>query len=222
MRHFSDELGILQHDLLLMGSVVANSIHRSVNCLLEGNEADGRQVLEDEIRVNQMQIELDDFVATLMARNQPVARDMRLLISVLKINSDLERMGDLAVNIAQRSLSLINQPLPTTVTLVRRMSGLAEEMVRGSLEAFVQKSAPLAFDLLKNDDEVDRLRDAIYQDLVGKMQHNELAIQSGLGLMSVARNLERIADHSTNIAEDVIFVVQGADVRHHRETATGA
>ena len=155
MRHFADELGILQHDLLVMGNVVARSIHRSISCLLEGSENDGRQVIEDEIRVNQMQIELDDFVATLMARNQPVARDMRLLISVLKINSDLERMGDLAVNIAQRSLTLLHESVPETVHLIRKMAEVSEEMVRLSLDAFVQKNASLAFELLKNDDEVD-------------------------------------------------------------------
>lgn len=218
MRHFADELGILQHDLLVMGNVVARSIHRSISCLLEGSENDGRQVIEDEIRVNQMQIELDDFVATLMARNQPVARDMRLLISVLKINSDLERMGDLAVNIAQRSLTLLHESVPETVHLIRKMAEVSEEMVRLSLDAFVQKNASLAFELLKNDDEVDRLRDAIYVEVTDAMHRDSANIHIGLGLMSVARNLERIADHATNIAEDVIFVVHGADVRHHRET----
>lgn len=219
MRHFADELGILQHDLLVMGTVVAQSIHRSVNCLLEGLPEDGHQVLADESRINQMQIGLDDFVATLLARNQPVARDMRLLVSVLKINSDLERMGDLAVNIAQRSLELQSESIPETVGLVRKMSEVAEGMVRGSLDAFVQKDAALAYALLKNDDEVDRLRDAIYKELLAFMRSDPANIQVGLGLMSVARNLERIADHATNVAEDVIFVVQGADVRHHRESS---
>ena len=142
---------------------------------------------------------------------------MRLLISVLKINTDLERMGDLAVNVAERALTLIQEPLPELVRHIRTITRLVEDMVRLSLESFVQKSAPLAFDLLKTDDEVDSARDRIYEEALVMMQENPAAIPMGLGIMSIARNLERIADHATNVAEDVIFAVHGMDVRHHRE-----
>jgi phosphate transport system protein len=217
LRHFSDELGILQHDLLVMGGLVVASIQRSVRCLLEQNAELGHQVIQDEIRINEMEIELDDFVATLVVRNQPVARDMRLLLSVLKINSDLERMGDLAVNIAQRSVVLVDETLPDSVEHIVRMAALVEDMVRLALEAFVQKNSAMAYNLLKHDDEVDAVRDLIYEEALSVMHKGPEFIVIGLGMMSVARNLERIADHSTNIAEDVIFAVQGADVRHHRE-----
>lgn len=205
-----------------MGNLVVRSIHGSVKCLLERDEQEGRLVLADEIRINRMQIDLDDFVVTLMARNQPVARDMRLLISVLKINSDLERMGDLAVNIAQRSLTLLPEPMPEDTSSLSKMAAVTEEMVSGALDAFLTKNASLAFALLKHDDEVDRLRDSIYEGLICALRAGSPAINLSLGLMSVARNLERIADHATNVAEDVIFVVQGADVRHHRETGVDA
>jgi phosphate transport system protein len=153
----------------------------------------------------------------LLATQQPMARDLRFLTVAIKINNDLERMGDLAVNIVERALSLIAQPPVKPLVDIPRMARLAETMVRESLDSFVKRDAELARNVLVSDDDVDNLRDTIYSELVSFMQKDPSTISRALDLIFVARNLERIADHATNIAEDALFLIQGVDVRHHAE-----
>jgi phosphate transport system protein len=215
LRHFIEELDELQKKLLEMAGLVESGIHKSVLSLVERDEAAAQDVLRNEARINQMEIEIDDFAVGLMALFQPMAKDLRFLTAAIKINGDLERMGDLAVNIVERSLSLIYQPPVKPLIDIPQMTKLVESMVRKSLDAFVQRDSELARAVLLSDDAVDELRDAIYQELIGFMERDPRTISRAVDLIFVARNLERIADHATNIAEDVLFLVQGVDVRHH-------
>jgi phosphate transport system protein len=161
-----------------------------------------------------MEIQIDDMVTSLIVRDQPVARDMRLVVTAIKISTDLERMGDLAVHVAERSLSLMRQPeLPERVDFEDMMK-LVESMVLGSLDSFVKRDAQGARSILESDDAVDRGRTRIQHQLVALMQRDSTTISRALDYLIVARKLERIADHATNIAEDVIFLAQGIDVRH--------
>jgi phosphate transport system protein len=216
MRHFAVELEELNDAILSMGAMVESSIHCSVQALVERDERLARRVLEDERKINEMEVDVDARATRLLALNQPVARDLRLLIMGLKINTDLERMGDLAANIAQRAISLIQGPPLHPVVDTPRLASLVEDMLHRSLDAFVKRDADLAAKVLPADDEVDALRDSIYTELVQIMQTDSASVASAINLMFVARNLERIADHTTNIAEDVIFLVRGIDVRHSK------
>jgi len=215
LRHFSIELEELHALLLQMGELVESSIRRSVQSLVERDKELAKAVMRDEPRVNQMQVEIDSKTTRLLALNQPVARDLWFLTATLKINTDLERMGDLAVNIAERAIALINLPAVKPLVDIPRMAALAQSMLLKSLEAFVRADADLAQSILPSDDEVDALKDAVYQELVELMQRDPVTIPAAVDLIFVARNLERIADHATNIAEDVIFLAKGIDVRHH-------
>jgi phosphate transport system protein len=218
VRHFLEELEDLQKKLLEMGGVVEFAIRRSVSALVDRDEEAAQDVLRSEARINQMEIEIDDFAVRLLALHQPMARDLRFLTAAIKINSDLERMGDLAVNIVERALSLIRQPTVKPLIDIPQMAKLVDSMVRNCLDAFVKRDGQMARGVLLSDDAVDDLRDAIYEELVGFMKRDPSTISRSLDLIFVARNLERIADHATNIAEDVLFLAQGIDVRHHAES----
>jgi phosphate transport system protein len=217
MRHFLEELEELQGRLLEMGGLVESAVYNSVLALSERSEARARQVLNNEARINQMEIEIDDCAVRLLALQQPMARDLRFLTAAIKINSDLERMGDLAVNIVERALSLMQQAPVKPLIDIPKLAQLAQSMVHKSLDSFVRRDAELARQVLLSDDAVDDLRDAIYEELVSFMERDPSTVSRSLDLIFVARNLERIADHATNIAEDVVFLVQGVDVRHHAE-----
>jgi phosphate transport system protein len=158
-------------------------------------------------------IEIDDRCFTLLALRQPMASDLRFLVGAIKINSDLERIGDQAVSIALRSRSLITQPQLKPLIDIPRMAGVVQWMVRKSLDAFVQRDPELARSVIDEDDEVDNLRDQVFRELLTYMMGDAATIPRAIDLILISRNLERIADHSTNIAEDVIYIVRGEDVR---------
>jgi phosphate transport system protein len=213
-RPFEEILDVLNRALQEMGVLVAHSVHRSVLSLVEKNEDYAHQVLRDETRIDQMEIHIDDLAAGIIARDQPVARDMRFVIAAVKIDTDLERMGDLAVNIVERSLWLMTQPnLPMPFDFMK-LSNLVETMVLKCLEAFVARDAQIARDILTSDDQIDELRNGLQRELIELMKHNAECVERALGHLFIARSLERIADHATNIAEDIIFLVQGVNVRH--------
>ncbi len=217
MRHFVEELEDLQGRLLEMGTLVESAIHQSVQALEERSEELVRQVLGNEDRINHLEIEIDELAVRLLALQQPMARDLRFLTAAIKINTDLERMGDLAVNIVERAMALIQRPAVKPSIDIPQMAHTVESMVRKSLDAFVRREPDLARSVLLADDTVDQLRDTIISELVSFMQDNPVKIPQGLDLILVARHLERIADHATNIAEDTLFLVKGVDVRHHLE-----
>lgn len=217
MRHFIEELEDLQGRLLEMGSLVESAIHHSVLALVERSEEMARQVLRNEDRINHLEVEIDELAVRLLALQQPMAKDLRLLTAAIKINTDLERMGDLAVNIVERSIALMHRTPIKPLIDIPQMAHTVESMVRKSLDAFVKREPELARSVLLSDDVVDRLRDSIHSELVSFMQKDPSTIPQALDLILVARHLERIADHATNIAEDTLFLVKGVDVRHHLE-----
>jgi phosphate transport system protein len=214
LRPFEEGLQALNAALQEMGALVAQSIHRSVLSLVEKNEDYAHQVLRDESRIDQMEIQIDDLATSVIAREAPVAGDMRFVVTAIKINTDLERMGDLAVNVVERSLSLMRQPEVAGSVNFTEIANVVESMVLGSLESFVKRDAQQARSILDSDDQVDKLRNAIGQQMIALMQSDPSYIQRALDHIFIARSLERIADHATNVAEDVIFMVQGIDVRH--------
>ena len=217
MRHFEQELEELKGKLLEMSAQVESAVQRSVSAVTQKDRSAAEQVFRDEARINELQIEIDEFAINLLATQNPVAADLRLVVAALKINTDLERMGDLSVHIAQRALSLLTEPVIKPMVDIRHMSALVESMVRKSMDAFVSNDADMARSVLASDDAVDSLRTASYHELVSFMEKEPRNISQALDLIGITRSLERIADHSTNIAEGVLFLVKGIDVRHHAE-----
>jgi phosphate transport system protein len=217
LRHFEQELEKLKSKLLEMGALVENAVYRSVQGVIEKDEELAQQVLRNEVRINDLEIEIDDIAIGLLVLQQPVAADLRLVTVAIKINTDLERMGDLAENIAHRALDLIREPVIRPMVDIPHIAGLVQSMVRKSLDAFVNRDPELARSVLASDDGVDSLRTASYHELLSYMEKDSSNIPQAMNLWSVVRNLERIADHSTNIAEDVLFLVKGVDVRHKNE-----
>src|ERR1700735_4565417 len=215
--HFREELDEMQSRLLEMAGLVESAIHQSVDALVRRDEQAAREVLWNEALINQKDIEIDEYATRLLALYQPMARDMRFLTAVIKINGDLERMGDPAGNITQRRMARSGGPPVKPLIDIPQMASLAEDMVRKSLDALVKRDEDLARGVLLSDDEVDRLRDAVYKELVAFMQEQSTTIPRAVDLMFIAHTLERIADHATNIAEDVLFLVKGIDGRHHAE-----
>jgi phosphate transport system protein len=216
VRHFDSELDDLKNQLLEMGGLVASSVHRSILALTQKSEDLAHQVLRDESRVDQMEIQIDDFATRLIATQQPVARDMRLIVVAIKINTELERMGDLAASITERSLATMHQPQISGISYddINELASIVEHMVLSVLDAFVKQDEQAARNIMASDDSVDRLRTKIGDQLITAMQLNTDVIPRALNLMFNARSLERISDHATNIAEEVIFLVKGVDVRH--------
>ena len=217
MRHFEQELDLLKAKLLEMSALVESAVYRSVQGVVEKNEELAQQVLKNEARINQLEIEVDNLAISLLALQQPMAQDLRLVTAAIKINNDLERMGDLSVSIAQSALALMREPVIRPLIDIPHIAGLVQSMVRKALDAFVSRDAELARSVLASDDAVDNMRTASYHELISFMENNPEHIAQALYLLSVVRNLERIADHSTNIAEDVLFLIKGIDVRHHNE-----
>ena len=222
MRHFVEELDQLKTKLLEMSSLVEAAIQRSISAVTQKDRGAADEVFRNEARINEIEIEIDEFATNLLALQQPMAADLRLIVAALKINTDLERMGDLSVNIAQRARSLMEEPVVKPMIDIPHIAGLVQSMVRKSLDAFVTRDADLARSVLASDDAVDSLRTACYHELVSFMERDSQNIKAALDLLAVTRNLERIADHSTNIAEDVMFLVKGVDVRHHAEARSHA
>jgi len=192
LRHFTVELEELNQKLLEMGGLVESAIHRSVRSLVDQNKELAEQVIRDEPRINRMEMEIDGLATRLLALNQPVARDLRFLTSALKINTDLERIGDLAQHIAERSLSLMHHPLVKPMIDIPKMASLVQSMLLRCLDAFVNSDTEMARNVLLSDDEVDKLRDAVYAELLETMQKDPGVVPAAVDLIFVARNLERI------------------------------
>jgi phosphate transport system protein len=221
LRHFVEELDQLKTKLLEMSSLVEAAIQRSISAVIHKDRSAADEVFRNEARINAIEIDVDEFCVNLLALQQPMAADLRLIVAALKINTDLERMGDLAVNIAQRARSLMEEPVIKPMIDIPHIAGLVQSMVRKALDAFVTRDPELARSVLASDDAVDNMRTACYHELVSFMEKDPQNIKPALDLLAVTRNLERIADHSTNIAEDVLFLVKGVDVRHHAEARHG-
>jgi phosphate transport system protein len=213
-RHFERDLNELKERVLWMGSLAERAVHQSIHAVLEGQASLAEKVLQEEPAINELQVEIDDRVVQLLALQQLMAADLRFVLAVSRINNDLERIGDQAVNIAQSALRILRHPRVKPYVDLPRMSELAEAMVRDSLNALVSGNVELARSVLVRDDQVDGLRDQIFRELLSYMMGDSAVVFQAFELILVAKNLERVADHATNVAEDVIYIVAGHDVRH--------
>jgi phosphate transport system protein len=220
--HFEEEMQALRNRLLNMGALVEERVHDATQALIERRPETAERIIGSDQDVNELQIEIDERCLRLLALQQPMATDLRLITAAMKINADLERIGDQAVNIAEQAVRILAHPPLKPLIDVPRMAEIAERMTRESLDAFVRKDAKLARAILARDDEVDQLKDQVFRVLLTYMMADPGTIERALGLILVSRHLERIADHATNIAEDVIFVVEAKDVRHHHEERPGS
>lgn len=214
-RHFDAELGQLKEKLLKMAGLVEEAISLSIKALVDRDERLAQNIIGQDEAINTMEIEIDEMALKLLALHQPAAVDLRFLIMALRINNDLERMGDLAVNISERTLDLVRQPPLKPLIDIPRMAVMAQKMVKDSLDAFVNKDAELARSVCRRDDEVDNLNSQIFRELLTYMMQDPQTIQRALDLILVAKHLERIADHATNIGEDVVYLVKGKTIKHH-------
>ena len=215
-RHFDTDLEDLRGRLLRMGGLCEEMVHYAVKVVVERDDSHLASVQDWERQVNGLHIEIDDVCLRLIALHQPAAGDLRLIAAAIKINSDLERVGDQAVNIAETGVYLCKEPA-IKLGDIPRMVEVAAGMLKDSLDAFARGDVELARDVIKRDDEEDRLKSQTFNELVTLMQRDASAIQRGMDIILIARNLERIADHATNVAEDVIFMVLGKDIRHSVE-----
>ncbi len=218
-RPFDEELLSLKKLLLEMAGLVEESIMDAVASLKERREDKAREVFENEKVVNLYDIEIDALAMRLLALHQPVAVDLRFIASAMRICSDLERMGDQAVNIAERSLDLIRRPLLKPLIDIPEMARLAESMVKDAIDAFVRGDAVLARSVCERDDDVDNLNDQVFRELLTYTMADPETIPRAMDLILVARSLERIADHATNIGEHVIYMKEGRIVKHGRGIA---
>ena len=218
-RHFDEQIQGLLERLVLMGRVAESMIQLALRVLIERNETLAGEVLRKEKDVNELQMEIDDRAVKLTALQQPVGSDVRFLFMASRIATELERIGDLAVNICENAHYVLKSaPLKPLVDLPR-MGEIAEAMVRKSIEALVSRNCDLARAVLEEEKEVDLFRDQIFRVLLTYMMADPGTIERALALILMSRNLERVGDHATNIAEEVIYLVEGREIRHGHETA---
>ena len=213
-RHFHEEVEALKQTLLAMGGLVEDQIRRVMQALLERNDALALEVIERDRQVNAYDIEVDETCVNLLALHQPAAGDLRFITTAMKIVTDLERIGDQAVNIAQRALELSQEPQLKPYIDLPRMAEKAQRMVKESLDAFVARDTELARRVCAADGEVDALKEQIFRELLTFMMEDARTIPRGIRLILISRFLERVADHATNIAEMVVYMVEGKMVRH--------
>jgi phosphate transport system protein len=212
---FQQGLDELRSKLLAMGGLAEQAVDRACQAYIDRDLNRCHLVLENESLINVAEREIDELAFDLLALQQPMAVDLRFILAVTKINSDLERVGDQAVNIVERVMDMIELPVAELPIDIPRMATASSAMVRRALESFIEGKAELAQAVLEMDNVVDRMKDEAFINLTRKMNENPETTRQALDALLVARNLERVADHATNIAEDVIFWVRGADVRHN-------
>jgi phosphate transport system protein len=220
VRHFQEELEQLKTRLLEMGGLAEEHVRLAVKGLVERDREVIDRVLVGDEPLNALHIEIDSRCFTLLALFQPMAADLRAIVAAVKINTDLERVGDLAVNIAEAARRYIQHPPVKKLIDIPRMAGIAQTMLRDSLDAFVRRDVELAQHVLDEDDRLDALKTQIFRELLTFMLQDPATIEPALDLILVSRHLERIGDHATNVAEDVIFIVSARDVRHHAREGT--
>lgn len=216
-RKFDEALNLVKEKIIRMANRVEEMIENAVKSINSRDPSLIERVFTIEKEINHLQIELDDNALKLIALHQPAAGDLRLLVTAIKISSDLERMGDQAVNIAERAQDIIRVSCIRYVEEISKMADLTQSMVSSCVKAFLEKDDVLALEVCKKDDEVDSFNVQIFKKLIGFMRENPENITPGIWYMLVARHLERIADHATNIGEEVYYIVKGKDIRHHIE-----
>jgi phosphate transport system protein len=220
VRHFQDELEQLKTRLLEMGGIAEEQVRTAVKGLVDRDHGLIDQVLVGDDPLNSLHIEIDNRCFTLLALYQPMAADLRTIVAAVKINTDLERVGDLAVNIAEAARRYVAHAPVKKLIDIPRMATIAQTMLRDALDAFVRRDTELAQQVLNEDDRLDSLKTQIFRELLTYMLQDPATIEPALDLILISRHLERIGDHATNVAEDVIFIVSARDVRHHAREGT--
>jgi phosphate transport system protein len=218
-KHYPEQLAELRELVLRMGGLVEQMTRRVVQSLVERNLGILVEVREMESKVNHLHVEIDEACLELIALRQPAAVDLRFITAAMKIIVDMERIGDQAINIVERAESLLAVPPLKPLIDIPRMADIAQEMLKASLDAYVNGDDELAYGTILKDDEVDQLKDQVFRELLTFMMSDPTTIPRAMDLILVSRHLERIADHATNICEDVIFMVKGKDVRHQEPHA---
>jgi phosphate transport system protein len=213
-KKYEEDLKRLREDILYMGGLVEDQIQKAVSSLVDRDSALAETIIERDHEVNRLDVEIDDVCIRLLALHQPAARDLRFITTALKITTDLERIGDMAVNICERALELNEEPQLKPYIDIPRMARTSERMIRESLDAFVHEDTDLALKVCKDDQEVDDLNSQIFRETISFMIEDPHTINRAMKISSISKYLERIADHATNIAEMVVFMVKGKSIRH--------
>lgn len=216
-KRYEEELKKLREEILYMGGMVEDQILKSIKSLVERDSKLAELIIERDHEVNRLDVDIDDICVRLLALHQPAGRDLRFITTGLKITTDLERIGDMAVNICERALELNQEPQLKPYIDIPRMARVAQRMIRESLDAFVREDTELALKVCKDDGEVDQLNSQIFREVVTFMIDDPHTINRAIKISSISKYLERIADHATNIAEMVIFMVKGKSIRHLKE-----
>ena len=212
--HYAGQLAEMRERVLRMGGLVEQMTRRVIQALVQRNANLLPEVRKMETQVNQLHIDIDEKALEIIALRQPAARDLRFTTAAMKINTDMERIGDQAINILECAESLLAVPTVKPLIDIPRMAEIAQEMLKNALDAFVNGDDELAYSTILRDDEVDQLKDQVFRELLTYMMGDPATIPRAMDLILVSRHLERIADHATNICEDVIFMIKGKDVRH--------
>ena len=218
VRHFQEEIEGLQARLLEMGGLAEERVREAVQGLVTRDMALIERVQRGDQPLNELHIEIDSRCFTLLALFQPMATDLRAIVAAVKINTDLERVGDLAVNIAEAARRYATRPPVKKLIDIPQMGDIAQAMLRDALDSFVRRDTRLAHQVLSEDDRLDALKTQVFRDLLTYMLNDQSTVEPSLDLILISRHLERIGDHATNVAEDVIFMVSALDVRHHPPT----
>ena len=216
-KRYEEELKKLREEILYMGGLVEDQIQKSIKSLVDRDSKLAQVIIERDHEVNRLDVGIDELCIRLLALHQPAGRDLRFITTGLKITTDLERIGDMAVNICERALELNQEPQLKPYIDIPRMAQIAQRMIQQSLDAFVREDTDLALQVCKDDSEVDQLNAQIFREIVTFMIENPQTISRATKISSVSKYLERIADHATNIAEMVVFMVKGKSIRHLKE-----
>jgi phosphate transport system protein len=216
-KRYEEELKKLREDILYMGGLVEDQIQKAVKSLVDRDSKLAEIIIERDHEVNRLDVDIDDLCIRLLALHQPAGRDLRFITTGLKITTDLERIGDMAVNICERAIELNDEPQLKPYIDIPRMAQISQRMIRESLDAFVREDTDLALKVCKDDDAVDQLNAQIFRETISFMIENPQTISRATKIGSVSKYLERIADHATNIGEMVIFMVKGKSIRHLKQ-----
>ncbi|MDD5422356.1 MAG: phosphate signaling complex protein PhoU [Candidatus Omnitrophota bacterium] len=221
-RHFDEELKDLNQDILKMGIFAEDAIHKSIEALKGRDAKLAKAVIENDNNIDRLELVVDEKCVDLIARHQPLAKDLRFITTGMKLNAELERIADIAVDIAQRVLEIVNKPLLKPLVDIPKLTVVAQNMVKMAVDSFVKGDVELAKKVILSDGEADKLRNLITKELIEDyMAKDASTAPRAVQLLLIARFLERICDHATNIAEDVIYMVQAEVVKHHPEKLTG-
>jgi len=217
-RHFDEELKELHKEILKMGILAQEAIFKSIEALKNRDKEQAKEVIDSDDKIDELELVVDEHCIDLIARHQPMAGDLRFITTGMKVNAELERIADLAVDIAQRVLESADRPLLKPLIDIPKLSEIAQDMVRDSIDAFVKRDVSLARKVVLSDEEADNLRNLVQEELINDyIAKDPSTAARAVPLLLIARHLERICDHTTNIAEDVIYMVEGKVVKHHPE-----